>query len=540
MPRAPIARTAREALGIRRLHPAQREAISALLAGRDTLAVMPTGFGKSAVYQVAGLLGSGVTIVISPLLALQRDQIEALNSRLPGAAAALNSTLSAHEAEQVRARVREESLRFLLLAPEQLLKADTLELLAPASVTLLTVDEAHCISEWGHDFRPEYLRLAAAARELGRPTLLALTATAAPPVRAEIVERLEMRDPDTIVAGFDRPNIFLAAERFHEAEHKEKALLEHVRTIAPPGIVYCATRAQTELVAERLAGEGVSARPYHAGLPGHVREETQEWFMHSRDGVAVATIAFGMGIDKPDVRFVIHEQVPDSVDSMYQEIGRAGRDGEPATALLLYRPEDLGLRRFQSSGGRVEGDDLETVAEALGRRAVAAEELLRTTGLSRSRLTTALNRLSDVGAAELAADGSVRLPGGAPAPVAAAERALEADEHRREYERSRIEMMRAYAEHGYCRRVFLLSYFGDTRARPCGNCDNCLAGHGEAPRAHGFAPGSRVRHSRWGDGTVELSQGEEIVVLFDEAGYRTLDAAVLAERDLLERVGTGH
>lgn len=537
MPRPPISRTAREVLGIRRLHPAQRRAVAALLAGRDTLGVMPTGFGKSAVYQLAGLLGEGLTVVVSPLLALQQDQIEGLNERVPGAAAALNSTLSAQHREDVERRAREGSLRFLLLAPEQLVKADTLETLAAAGVSLLAVDEAHCISEWGHDFRPEYLRLSDAARELGRPTLLALTATAAPPVRAEIVERLEMRDPLTIVAGFDRPNLFLAVERFHDEERKDATLVERVGELPAPGIVYCATRAGAERVTSRLRDAGFDARCYHAGLAKSRRERTQDWFMASRAGVTVATIAFGMGIDKPDVRFVIHHDVPDSVDSLYQEMGRAGRDGEPATALLLYRPEDLGLQRFQSAGGRVEGDELERVAAALGRRPREAAEIGRETGLSASRLTTALSRLADVGAAQLSADGSVRAPARAPDAHRAAERAVAADAHRHDYERSRVEMIRSYAEHRACRRVFLLSYFGETRAEPCGNCDNCRAGHGAAPEdpaRTGYEPGERVRHERWGAGTVQRSEGDELVVLFDEAGYRTLDACVVHERRLLE------
>src|SRR3954467_7922861 len=210
-----IARVAREAMGFTELRPGQRQAIESALRGRDTLAVMSTGSGKSAIYQITGLLTPGATIIVSPLIALQRDQVEALRERAAGGAAELNSSLGAEAREQALAELAEDALEFLFLAPEQLGNPDVLAELAVAGPSLLVVDEAHCISEWGHDFRPEYLRLGAAAEALGRPTVLALTATAAPPVRDEIVERLAMHEPEIIIRGFDRPNIRLSVERFH-------------------------------------------------------------------------------------------------------------------------------------------------------------------------------------------------------------------------------------------------------------------------------------------------------------------------------------
>src|SRR3954468_5980024 len=236
-----IDRTARDVLGFEALRPGQREAIEAVLDGRDTLAVMSTGSGKSAIYQIAGLLSPGATVVVSPLIALQRDQVSDLAERAAGGAAHLNSHISASERERALAELAENALEFLLLAPEQLANPDVLGELAAARPSLFVVDEAHSISEWGHDFRPDYLRLGAAAEALGRPTILALTATAAPPVRAEIVERLGMRDPAVVIRGFDRPNIRLSVERFHGAgseERKLRAIAQRIEEVDPPGIVY--------------------------------------------------------------------------------------------------------------------------------------------------------------------------------------------------------------------------------------------------------------------------------------------------------------
>src|SRR3954449_6493325 len=325
----PIERTAREVLGFEALRPGQREAIESVLAGRDTLAVLSTGSGKSAIYQIAGLLSPGATLVVSPLIALQRDQVEALRDRALGAAQ-LNSTLPEGEREEALAELEEDALEFLFLAPEQLANAEVLDELATAGPSLVVVDEAHAISEGGHDSRPDYLRLGAAIETLGHPPVLALTATAAPPVRAEIVERLGLRDAEVIVRGFDRANLALAVERFHAARHKDEARLEAGAAADPPGIVYAATRKRTEELAAALAERGVEACAYHAGLRKCERESAQERFMDSDLDVIVATTAFGMGVDKADVRFVFHAEVPESVDAYYQEIGRAGRDGEPA------------------------------------------------------------------------------------------------------------------------------------------------------------------------------------------------------------------
>ncbi|MDX6724823.1 MAG: ATP-dependent helicase RecQ, partial [Solirubrobacteraceae bacterium] len=351
-----VTRAAREVLGFEALRPGQGEAVESVLGGRDTLAVLSTGSGKSAIYQLAGLFTEGATLVISPLIALQRDQVDGLREQALGAAQ-LNSSLSQAERAQALADLADDALEFLFLAPEQLSNPEVLDELAAARPSLVVVDEAHCISEWGHDFRPEYLRLGTAIETLGHPTVLALTATAAPPVREEIIQRLGLTDPEVVVRGFDRPNIDLAVERFHDERRQRDALLRRVAEARKPGIVYAATRRATEELAEALRERGVDAAAYHAGLRASAREDVQERFMESAVDVIVATTAFGMGVDKADVRFVFHAHVPDSVDSYFQEIGRAGRDGEPSDAVLFYRPEDLGLRRFFAGGGQVGIDE---------------------------------------------------------------------------------------------------------------------------------------------------------------------------------------
>ena len=527
---------ARESLGFE-LRAEQQSAAEAVVGGRDTLVVMPTGAGKSAIYQVAGLALAGETVVVSPLIALQQDQLDAIEDADLAPAAALHSGLRARDRRDALSDLARDRLEFLLLAPEQLANEEVLARVREAEPSLLVVDEAHCISEWGHDFRPEYLRLGAVAEAIGRPTILALTATASPPVRAEIVDRLGLRDPLVVVHGFDRANIWLGAEWFPDADAKRNALLDAVVDGEPPGIVYAATRAATEEIAGALNERGVSAGAYHAGLPPRERDGVQQGFMDDALEVIVATTAFGMGVDKPNVRFVFHHDVPDALDAYHQELGRAGRDAEPARALLFYRPEDLRLRRFFAATGNVGADEVELVADAIDEATdpIDLGELRESTGLSEAKLATATGRLEDVGAVEVLPTGEVSSSGEGDERDTV-EEAAAAEERRREFERSRLEMMRAYAEVRDCRRGFLLNYFGEPFEPPCGNCDNCDAGLVAKPAREPFALGSRIAHGEWGEGAVQRYEGDKMVVLFDEVGYKTLDVALVEERGLLRAV----
>lgn len=525
-------RVARRSLGLTSLRPGQLAAMTALAQGRDVLAVMPTGSGKSAIYQVPALLLPGPTVVVSPLIALQRDQVEALRER-DEEAVSLDARTSAGERRTTFESLRAGETEFLFCAPEQLARPDVVRDLAAAAPSLLVVDEAHLISSWGHDFRPDYLRLGPMADALGRPPIAALTATAAPPVRAEIVERLGLRDPVEIVQGFDRPNISLTVRRTLDDPAQE--IVAMVTAESGPGIVYTAVRRQTGRLSGLLRDAGVRAAAYHAGLRRSERDDVHGAFMAGELDVVVATSAFGMGIDKPDVRFVVHAEVPGSVDAYYQEIGRAGRDGEPARAVLFYRPEDLGLQRYFT--GAV--PDLETVTELA--RAIAEagsgsdrRSLRERTGLSPRRLTTLLDLLERSGAARVGARRIGPAPG-APAPETAAELARELAERRRSVERTRLEMMRRYAETDDCRRRFLLGYFGEHVADPCGDCDTCHAGTADRRQEESgpFAAHARVEHRTWGPGEVIQRGDDRLTVLFDEAGYRELHLDAVIDQRLL-------
>jgi ATP-dependent DNA helicase RecQ len=544
-----IRKLARTRLGLKKLRPGQLEAVKALAKGRDVLVVMPTGAGKSAVYQLAGLMLDGPTVVVSPLIALQRDQLANLarNGEEAGlGAVAVNSAQSRLRTHEAWETLTAGDAEFVFLAPEQLANQSVLEKLAELKVSLLVVDEAHCVSAWGHDFRPDYLRIGDVIETLGRPRVVALTATAAPPVRAEIVERLRMADPVRIVTGFDRPNLELEVKRFTEARYKVKAVVERVAELEGSGLVYAATRRSTEEYAEELRARGRTARAYHAGLKAAEREEVHQAFLAGELDVVVATSAFGMGINKADVRFVVHADVPDSIDSYYQEIGRAGRDGAPALASLYYRPEDLSLRNFFASGGPND-ELLSQVANAVRKHtkadgSVAATEVREELELSHTKLTNAINLLEQAGAVTVGGNSElayadVSVP--ASAAVAAAE---EIDEEHTRMDKSRVEMMRGFAETIGCRRQFLLGYFGEELASPdgmCGNCDTCKSGSAAAQEAEGeaaapafaalgFETNERVRHREWGPGVVMRDEADRITVLFEQVGYRTLALAALA------------
>ncbi|MFF4055332.1 RecQ family ATP-dependent DNA helicase [Streptomyces sp. NPDC001668] len=547
-----LVRTAAEVFGWSELRPGQLAAMEAVMRGRDTLAVMPTGAGKSAVYQVPGLLLSGPTVVVSPLIALQRDQIAGLLSH-DGApeAVAVNSAQAAGEVEAAWEAVRHGAAEFLFLSPEQLAKDEVVERLAEVAPSLFVVDEAQCVTAWGHDFRPDYLRLAQAVQRVGRPPVLALTATAAPPVREEIVERLCMADPALVVAGFDRPNIALEVHRFLDDTDKRRVVVERAAGEPKPGLVYTATRRDAEAYADDLAALGLSAAAYHAGLTAGERSRVHDAFLAGETDVVVATSAFGMGIDKEDVRFVLHASVPGSLDAYYQEIGRAGRDGGPAVAVLHYRTEDSGLQRLFATRAPDE-DTLSAVAERIHERdAAAPDDIAKDTGLTRRRVTAAVNLLEQAGTVHTDDDGRVRAVAGTTAEKAAA-RAAEEAESRRRLEQSRLAMMLGYAETTGCRRRFLLGYFGEPYDAPCGTCDMCATHESESesegsvvdgvggtseepssPAAAPYAAGTRVRHTEWGEGTVMSEEGDRVTVLFESMGYRTLSLTAIAGKDLL-------
>lgn len=337
-------------LGFESFRPGQREAVEAALAGRDSLVVMPTGGGKSICYQLPGLASADLTIVVSPLIALMNDQWRRLTAG-GHPVAMISSGMSEEAASQALAEVRGGAARIVYCAPERFASGVFLEALARRRVDLLAVDEAHCVSEWGHDFRPDYLRLPEIAERLGRPALMACTATATKAVAAEIVARFRLRDPLEIRSGFDRPNLSFDVVRLEGTGSKARrlALLEAGLSDPAnrPAIVYCGTRKDTDEVAAELRGTGSRALAYHAGMEGSDRGEVQRRFMDGETDVIVATNAFGMGVDKADVRSVWHMAIPTSLEAYYQEAGRAGRDGRPARAVLLAMRADLGrLVRF--------------------------------------------------------------------------------------------------------------------------------------------------------------------------------------------------
>ena len=393
--------------GLTSFRPGQAEVIDSVLAGRNVVVVMPTGAGKSLCYQLPAVMLQGLTLVVSPLISLMKDQLEQLEARgIP--ATLINSTVPELErAERIR-RMRAGAYRLVYVAPERFRSPSFVEALGEVGVELLAVDEAHCISQWGHDFRPDYALLGQVRKRLRPPRTVALTATATPEVREDIVKSLLMKDPRVFVAGFDRPNLFLEVLRV-SGDEERRAACARVLADGGSGIVYCATRKQAEAMQAALRLRGHDPVVYHAGMDEAERHRAQDRFMADPSAVAVATNAFGMGIDKPDIRFVIHANIPRAVEAYYQEVGRAGRDGKPAHALLLFNHADVFTQeRLIESNHPSEAviADVWNVLQTAEVFARGQEALASAVGASEFEISAALRILEREGLVEMQAPGA--------------------------------------------------------------------------------------------------------------------------------------
>ena len=480
----------RRTFGFRAFRPGQREACEAALAGKDVLVVMPTGSGKSLCYQLPALLRDDLAVVVSPLVALMQDQVEALAARGLGDRAALvNAQQDPGANAQALQRAATGGLRLLYVAPERFASPGFIDRLRECEVGLFVVDEAHCVSQWGHDFRPDYFRLADAARLLGAKAIVASTATATPRVAADVAARLGLRDPVRVATGFDRPNVAFAVAR-PTAGEKRLLLVEALRRPdALPAIVYAGTRAGAEEIADELTGAlGEEALAYHAGLERSHRAEVQRRFLSGEARVVVATNAFGMGVDKADVRTVVHASVPASLEAYYQEAGRAGRDGGPALALLLAENRDKALHvhfiKREELDADLPGwlaDRLAAAADGEGRYLVDGAELVHGLGGDGDRLRALIGHLARAGVVTPSPAAPDRVAGTVGGRY---DRRAEALCRSSIAEGARVRWRQyreiwAYVEEGGCRRRRILGHFGD-RAEPsfvgvcCDACDSGL------------------------------------------------------------------
>lgn len=470
----------------------QEEIIRRVLSGENLLVVMPTGSGKSLCYQLPALLLPHLTVVISPLIALMKDQVDALSERLPQAATFINSSIPLEEqAGRLRATLAGQ-YKMLYVAPERLRLASFARALAQATVSLFVVDEAHCISEWGHDFRPDYLYLREMIPRLNHPPVLALTATATPDVQSDIIHQLNVPGMARLITGFNRPNLSFEVRYAPDEKAKLRHLKRLLEEIPGCGIIYTGTRRETEEVADFAAAVGHRrAVFYHAGLPPEQRTQVQEAFMGGQVEIVVATNAFGMGVDKADLRFVIHYALPGTVEAYYQEAGRAGRDGDLARCFLLYSPSDRALQEFLIDNDAPTVEELREMLRHIrqacfDRTAVIASETLeQLTGLRDVQIRVGIKYLEEMGVLTHLGDAAEGMTLELHTFEVAEEQArenIEAIQRRRALKHRKLGAMIRYAETSGCRRQFILNYFGDTSAPEAWGlcCDN----HVTTPAAH--------------------------------------------------------
>jgi len=520
----PLLHTPKEALqkyfGFDGFLNGQEEVIAEITSGRDGLVVMPTGGGKSICFQIPALCFEGITLVISPLIALMKDQVDALTERgIP--ATLINSTLSWAEQQERLERVSAGEYKLVYVAPERFRSASFLDALRKIDISLFAIDEAHCLSQWGHDFRPDYLRLGKALEKLGHPQCVAFTATATPIVRKDISDVLQLRDPFERVSGFSRPNLSIHIRSVDKATHKNERLRAIIAS-HKTGIIYCATRKKVEAVSETLASWGLKCVAYHGGMSDQDREHAQEVFIQRKADIAVATNAFGMGIDRSDVRFVIHYEIPGSVEAYYQEAGRAGRDGEAAVCELLFNYADTRTQEFFLEGANPSPSTIRQIYQHLHAHAdskhevkLTLEEIAEGAGLSNSMsVGSALSLLARKGYIERFDIPKSRMRGTRLLKPKMSASQLEIDDAAiEEKDRRDREKLKAMVEMCYsrtCRQLWILRYFGEDSHETCGSCDVCTshsAGDRKAPNNEqtlivqkalsGVARMSRRNENRW-------------------------------------------
>ena len=591
--------------------PGQREVLECLLEGRDVLGVFPTGAGKSLTYQLAALMLPGTAIVVSPLIALMRDQVTDLQNRRIEGVSAINSTLTEQEVDEQLADMDEGSGKLLYVTPERCSDPEFLDHLRQMNVCLFVVDEAHCISEWGYDFRPAYLMLEKAIEAAKRPPVLALTATATPQVRADIHSNLGLINPCVIIHGFDRPNLTFMVVSASTDREKDWQLLKlfgkapsgkqeqggnSAGPVAPPqngrdkleveirenleyiestlrgsGLVYVATTSEAKRVSELLNEAGIKAEYYHGQMRKSDRDRVQQDWMDEKTPVVVATTAFGMGINKANLRYVVHYDLPASLEAYYQEAGRSGRDGEPARAILIYDPRDRNIQSFFIGGSVPSETSLRELWDGIRKvlrdkekanpdsgkiRALPIGEVAKIRNLPVARVRPLLAALEQAGGlASVQGNGDnndVAVLRKTTVPGKRIKLDMSKLLARKQYEQSRLDMMLRYATTRDCRRKLLLGYFGEEYPYDnCAACDNCIKKLEDAVDSSikisatqpavrvpttPFRTGDLVNHRKWGEGMVQTVEDTIVTVHFPDVGYKTLALDIVINSGLLQPV----